>query len=615
MKLYHNMKDAFKVCFLFYALSTILLAIMFGTYIIGSTTLNLMDFEGWVFFAASCISHASQIALAPFIIAQIPLLFGLRRIAYWVQGVLMAVILVLNYLNEQVYALYRFHINGFVINMVTGPAAGDIFTFSTELYLKEVFFFLLLIALVFVVYYLASYIYKRRKKVYALKIISCFIACTLFAHLWNIYADFYQHQSVVKSGQLLPYYFPTTAMRFLQEDIGLTPPENYGNLAQGKDDGDICYPLHPIQAEKPDTLPNIVFIMIDSWNRRTLTPECMPNVYNWAQKNQWFKNHLSSSNGTRSAVFGCFFSLPGYYWEIFEGPHILPLFLTQLQKYGYDIHTHVSAGMQDPAFARVIFGGVKGISPDSYGKTPFENDTMAADDFIKTISKRGKNPFFSFLFFDLPHSYAGITKAENSTFLPAWDYADYSRLSNDTDPTPYFNLYRNCCHYDDKLIGKVLSSLEDEGLMDNTIVVIFGDHSQEFNENKKNYWGHNSNYSVHQIGVPLIIHEPNTESRIYTHRTTHFDIVPTLMQKYLGVKNPLEDYSFGQILQDSISRDWHIVGNNINYGFIIQGDTILDKKTTGALEVYDHRMNEIFNYKIDVKEFNKATDRLNRFIK
>lgn len=608
-------KDAVKVCFLFYALSSLVLAFMFSTYMIGSTVLQLMDFEGWVFFAASCISHASQIALVPFVIALIPALFGFKRTAASIQGTLMTLILVLNYLNEQVYALYRFHINGFVINMITGPAAGDIFAFDAMLYVKETLLFLALAALVVGAYFLASYIYKVKNKAYVWLTVGCFIGCTLFAHLWNIYADFYQHQSVVKSGQLLPYYFPTTSSRMMQEKFGLTPPESYGNLSMGEGTGDICYPVHPLQMEKRDSLPNIVFIMIDSWNRRTLTPECMPNVYAWAQKNQWYRNHLSCSNGTRSAVFGYFFGLPCYYWETFESARIQPLFVTQLLKSGYDVNTHVSAGMEDPPFARIIFGDVKGINPKSYGKTPFENDALATDDCIKTIKNRGKAPFFSFLFLDMPHSFAGITKEENSTFQPAWEYADYSKLSNDFDATPFFNLYRNSCHYDDKLIGKVLATLESEGLLDNTVVVITGDHSQEFNENKKNFWGHNGNFSVHQIGVPLVVHEPKTEAHVYDHRTTHYDIVPTLMQRYLGVKNPMDDYSLGHLLSDPVSRNWHVVGSNLNYAFIVEGDTILEKKAEGSLEVYDPKMNEIFNYKIDVPAFNKATERLNHFFR
>ena len=58
--------NGLKQGFLFYAFSTILIAIQFSFYIVGSPILDYMDFEGWVFFAASCVSHASQFALLPY---------------------------------------------------------------------------------------------------------------------------------------------------------------------------------------------------------------------------------------------------------------------------------------------------------------------------------------------------------------------------------------------------------------------------------------------------------------------------------------------------------------------------------------------------------------------
>lgn len=614
-KLSTTTKDIIKLTFLVYAFSALLLAFIFGTYICGNTVLNLMNLEGWIFFITSCISHASQITLIPFVIALIPALLGFRKTALVIQCVLMSAILILAYLNEQVYALYRFHINGFVINMITGPAASDIFTFDTIVYIKEISFFIFLTALMIGIIFLAKYIFNHKHKAYVGIITSCFVGCTLFAHLWNIYANFYQHQSVMKSSQLIPYYFPTTSNRLMIKRFGLTPPQNYNNLSIGQGNGDICYPLSPLQIERPDSLPNILIIMVDSWNRRTFTPECMPNVYHWAQDNQWFTNHFSCSNGTKSSVFGFYYGFSSYYWEAFESSAIRPLFLSQLQEYGYDISTHVSAGMIDPPFARTIFGNIPDINPNSFGKTPYENDIMATNECIEHIKKHGNKPFFSYLFFDLPHSFVGIPAKDNSVFQPAWEYAKYTELNNNTPPDEFFNLYRNCCHFDDQLIARVFQTLTEENLWDNTIVILTGDHGQEFNENKKGFWGHNGNFSVYQVGIPFVIHEPGAKPHIYNHRTTHYDVIPTLMHRYLGVKNPLSDYSDGHLLTDSISRDWHVVGSNLNYAFIVKGDTILEKKAQGSLEIYDPDMNEIFNYKIDVSAFNEATKRLNKFFR
>ena len=609
--------------FLFYAFSSLFLAVMFCTYMIGSPVLSSMDFEGWVFFIVSAMSHASMFMLVPFLVALPFNLFGWRKVALSIQGVLVSLLFVLNFINEQVYAIYKFHLNGFVLNMLTGPAAGDIFTFDAALYFKEICLLLLVVCLAVVAYVLSRYVYAKKQKAYALPIICTFIGCTLYTHIWNIYADFYQHRSVAKSAQLLPYFFPTTSKSLMKNVFHLTPPDSNGQLSSFEESEDIIYPVNPLREETPDSLPNILVIMVDSWSKRCLTADNMPNTYAYAQQNEWFKNHVSSSNGTRGSVFGFFFGLPSYYWNSFDKATIRPLFIDLLKKNNYDIQTFVSAGMEDPPFARVVFGHVKGINPKSYGVNPYVNDNKATEEAIRAIQNHGEKrqqPFFYYVFLDLAHSFLGMPDDVNSVYSPAWSFADYSKLSNDMDPTPFFNLYRNCCHYDDVLIGKLLATLKQQGFADNTLVILVGDHAQEFNENKKNYWGHSSNYSLWQIGVPLIIHHPFSLSGAkvatqYNHRTTHYDVIPTVMHDYFGVQNPLTDYSLGSMLHDTTSRDWHFVGNDLNYAFIVGGDTILEHQGNGAMDVYDSKMNDVQGYNIDVKKFNAAMQRVNRFYK
>lgn len=606
-----------KQGFLFFAFSTLLIALQFGLYITDSSILELMDLEGWLFFIASCISHAAMFALIPYILSLIFTFCRCTKTARVVQIVGVVLLCIINYLNSQVYAIYHFHINGFVLSMVFGEGAGEIFNFDIMLYLKEIALFLVVAAIVVGVWYASDLLWKKRQKAYAWLIAGGIIGCTLFAHLCHIYGAFYQQPSVMKSSALLPYYFPTTSNGLLLK-LGCTPPRESMIQMNGKQSADIQYPIQPLQKEKmnPNSLPNIIFILIDSWNSRSLTAECMPNAYQFAQQNQWFSNHVSGSNGTRSGVFSLFFGLSCYYWESFDPAHIQPLFIKRLQELGYEIQTYPSATFADPPFGRVIFGGVPGIHTETKGNTPLERDTRIAEEFISDSQqhKKSKKPFFSFLFFDLPHSF-GLPADKNKRFQPAWAYADYTKLSNDMDPTPFWNMYRNCCYQDDLLLGRIFETLKKEGLMDNTIIILSGDHSQEFNENHHNYWGHNGNFSKAQIGVPMIWHVPGTKPQKFMHRTTHYDVVPTLMKNHLGIKNNPADYSMGRMMTDKTPRLWHVVGSNLNYAFIINNDTILEKTADGALDVYDAHMNPVKNYRLPAKQFDKAIKQLNRFFK
>ena len=229
------------------------------------------------------------------------------------------------------------------------------------------------------------------------------------------------------------------------------------------------------------------------------------------------------------------------------------------------------------------------------------------------MEQTGK-PFFAFLFFDMPHGL--IYPADRpQRFKPAWQYADYAKLNNDTPVEPFWNLYRNLCYATDSLVGLVINGLKREHLYDNTVVLLTGDHAQEFNENHKNYWGHSSNFSRYQTAVPLLMHIPGREPATYSHRTTHYDFAPTIMHDYLGVKNAPEEYSAGRLLTDTAPRTWHFVGNELRYAFLLERDTILTKEGAGWIEVTDADMNPIQDYHIQPKKFEKAISNLNRFFR
>lgn len=600
--------------FLFYLACTLVLAGQFIISLLGSMVLELMDGVGWCFYLLSCLSHAATWMLPSLLLALLLIACTLRRTALVVQGVLATLVVVLAQLDAQVFAIYRFHINGFVLNMVFGPGAGEIFTFDLALYLKEGLLLLSLALLVVGAYFASRWIWTRRKKGYVAWGLGVILGATVLAHGIHIWGSFVSRTAVVQSAKLLPYYFPTTAYS-LMNNLGFHSPNDLRKLQAGGS-GLIAYPVRPLVKETPDSLPNILIILLDSWNKRALTPECMPHLYRFAQENQWYTNHFSGSNGTRSGVFSFFFGLSCYYWEDFEAAGVRPVFIDRLLELGYDCRTYPSATLENPNFAKILFSRIPNLRKTTPGETSQERDARLTADYLSELPQREASgrPLFSFLFLDLPHSFEPMEGA-HAPFQPAWPYADYTKLKADLDPEPFFNLYRNTCYRADELLAPVLERLRATGALENTLVIISGDHGQEFNENGRNYWGHNGNFSAHQLGVPLIVHFPQAHAQRYSHRTTHYDLVPTLLSRYLGVRNDPSDYSMGRMLDDPSPRRWQVVGSNLNYAFILPGDTILEKTAEGSLDVYDARMKPVPTYRLDPKAFNAAMERLNHFYK
>ena len=80
------------------------------------------------------------------------------------------------------------------------------------------------------------------------------------------------------------------------------------------------------------------------------------------------------------------------------------------------------------------------------------------------------------------------------------------------------------------------------------MIILTGDHGQEFNDNGLNFWEHATNFTKYQVQTPLVIYWPKTKRRQINYVTNHFGIVPLLLTKILGVQNPTSDYSAGTSL-------------------------------------------------------------------
>src|SRR5690606_25945071 len=151
----------------------------------------------------------------------------------------------------------------------------------------------------------------------------------------------------------------------------------------------------------------------------------------------------------------------------------------------------------------------------SEGDTPSERDRDLTEDWLAWLDQQqegGEQPFFGFLFYDSPHGYT-YPEDYPEQFTPVWETVNYLQLNAEFDPYPFFNRYLNAVHYTDSLIGQVLDNLEQRGLLETTVVIVTGDHGQEFNDLGQNFWGHNSNFARYQLQVPLVIAAPGVADR------------------------------------------------------------------------------------------------------
>ena len=114
---------------------------------------------------------------------------------------------------------------------------------------------------------------------------------------------------------------------------------------------------------------------------------------------------------------------------------------------------------------------------------------------------------------------------------PDWDYKlDENRQLrlDDNSERELIHGYYACVTFIDFQIGKILKKLNAKGLMDNTIIVIWGDHGYHLGDHR--LWNKHSNFEQ-ATRSPLIIYAPQDQTPRKVYSPTEFvDIFPTLCE-------------------------------------------------------------------------------------
>ncbi|MBR2624374.1 MAG: DUF3413 domain-containing protein, partial [Paludibacteraceae bacterium] len=198
-----------KRTFVYYLIEVILLSIAFFMYMPSSFVAPAMDFCGYAYFTAACIMHSSVIMLIPLLLCLLLTRFKLCRTATALFIALASALQLFAILDNLVYQLYRFHINGFVLNMVFSSAGLQIFDFDIMLYAKAIVVVLSVFIANFLVWRFSGKLTEKisTKFLSAISIPSLLLVA-LFANTLNAYGAFAYKPSIVKSARMLPYYFP-----------------------------------------------------------------------------------------------------------------------------------------------------------------------------------------------------------------------------------------------------------------------------------------------------------------------------------------------------------------------------------------------------------------------
>jgi membrane-anchored protein YejM (alkaline phosphatase superfamily) len=562
--------------------------------VIAARYFGVTDFDqgpgSLAFRAAMLLAHFTVLST---VLLAVVLVLALLRAPVWLVASLGTVLSIATLfallIDTQVYQLYRFHIDAGVMNLLLGGAAQETFDFSGSMYFSAAAIAAAIILVQSVAAWLAwrYVLHNPGSRRVARTLTAVLLGIVVTFHVVHIWADATDNEPLLEQTQVLPLKYAATAKRSLRALGFHVRSQPVALRSDGQDRGDLVYPLYPLKCEQSGTPPNIIVILIDSWRRDALNAQVTPNIHQFARSAVRFMDHHSGGNATRIGVFSLFYAIPGTYWHRMLAERQGPVFITQLLERGYDVRAFRSAPLFSPEFDRTVFAQVDGPRMRSDGKDSAERDRDLTSDFLSFLESRSDDgPFFSLLFYDSPHK-LGLPPGYRQVFRPSAPDVNYLGLHAVTDPLPLLNRYRNSTHYVDSLIGEVLAAIKERGLLEKSVIVITGDHGQEFNDNRRNYWGHNSNFTRFQTGVPLLLYSPTLRSGSYSHRTTHFDVVPTLMREYLDCDMPFSTYSVGQSLFEPGGRETLVMSEYSDFAIVTPDKIAVIRKQ--GMQVLDTR--------------------------
>lgn len=498
---------------------------------------------------------------------------------------------VLLFADGVIFRMYGFHINGFVVDLVLTPGGIESLGASLSTQLTAAAIVVALLGWQALLYYgiapradrLSGFLCRLRWR-WLLPVVFALMLGERVAYAYSSAANY---RPILFASGHYPFYLPLTA-RKVAKRIGIkeqSAPDEGIAVSEGK----LNYPQAPLVVEPPARLPNIVWLVAESLRFDMLDTRIMPNTWAFSQQALRLEKHFSGGNLTQMGVFSMFYGLYSPYWFSMLDHRRAPVLIDVLQQQHYQFGLYTSQRFTFPAFDKTVFVNIPkaDLHERSGGAEPWLRDRQNIDDMLGFIDRRDPSrPFMTYMFFESTHANYSFP-AETVLAEPYLNDLNYLTADFAADIGKIKNRYINAAHHVDQQIGRVVDHLREKSLLDNTIVIVLGDHGEEFMERSR--WGHSAEFNRFQTSTPAVVYVPGAKPRVVTGITSHLDIPATLLP-LLGVRNPPSDYSVGQSLLDpayrrdyAVAGDWNriaYIGNELKISFPVNATGAVKNEMT-----------------------------------
>lgn len=589
--------DLLKTLYIYLLLNFPLTLLIHSRYIALADTTG--TFEEWSFLVSALVANTAMLYLLLWLLLiPIVILIPSRYMMLVISTIAVWLLNFISIFDLVIYNMYRFHLNGLVLNVLTTGGAHDSVSIGVATGILTVALILVLLVSAGMLHWLVIKLCKAGRFTWPLPLLYSVTIITIL--LLNMVdkaqyarADLLNRIAVTRHAKLLPLYQPLTVKRFADKYLGIEVNREWElELPAG---GLLNYPTTELEFDESHVKPNFILIIIDSWRYDMLDAAVTPNISAYAVEARVFERHYSGGNATRFGIFSLLYGLHSIYWHTFLAERRGPVLFRSLQKAGYALKIISSTTLTFPEFRRTAFVDIPEFIDDQIegdgARIRDPKQLLLLESWLDRLP--ADQPFFAMMLLDAPHG-GGDYEPSTAQFFPHVNEINYLVLNKERDATPYLNHYKNAIYFDDIIIGNLLDMLDDRGLDENTVVMITGDHGEEFFEH--GYWGHTGAFTPEQVRVPMVMGGPGVGKGRVGRFTSHTDLAPTILG-LIGCNTPAEEYSQGISLLLARSERSYVVSSGWDEFAIIDTAVTLvmssEMYNMAGIKVYDREYNLI----------------------
>tara|TARA_B110000858_G_C17810153_1_gene480720 strand:+ start:16220 stop:18016 length:1797 start_codon:yes stop_codon:yes gene_type:complete len=204
------------------------------------------------------------------------------------------------------------------------------------------------------------------------------------------------------------------------------------------------------------------------------------------------------------------------------------------------------------------------------------NDDAGIIDELKKLDLAANQA--NFLYFHLYSAHKlGLRHRQFNEFKPHQNsFKPIARLFTDEKVLHQqeINNYDNGILQADFFISQIFTQLEQQGILQNSIVYISSDHGEGFGEH--GHYGHTRFLYEEHTRIPLFIYDPLGNHYLNTTYATHIDIAPTILGS-LGIKTTAEMKGLSLLKpapQNRITHHQSTITNGWKLNLIKRGDKV-----------------------------------------